>query len=253
MKSQLPRKIHKWLMLFVGLQVFIWSATGLYMVMTNIHYIHGEHLQKPSPVLNVSSLKFNHADVLKSYPNADSISLFNRVGEPVFVVREGRESTLVNATTKELMPKVTEQKAREIALFQFHDSAGVIAKISYLKDIAPSELSALHLPVWEVQFEGIASPTFYISESSGQVVTKRHNPWRIFDWFWRFHIMDYLHGEDVGNVFFLVVSITTLLSTLAGCCLVYQRVLRNSVGSSVSNSVRKFVNKWTKGRTTDVN
>ncbi|MDB2374181.1 PepSY domain-containing protein [Psychrosphaera haliotis] len=249
MKSQLPRKIHKWLMLFVGLQVFIWSATGLYMVMTNIHYIHGEHLQKPSPVLNVSSLKFNHADVLKSYPNADSISLFNRVGEPVFLVQEGRESALVNATTKELMPKVTEQEAREIALFQFHDSAGVIANISYLKDSAPSELSARHLPVWEVQFEGIASPTFYISESSGQVVTKRHNPWRIFDWFWRFHIMDYLHGEDVGNVFFLVVSITTLLSTLAGCCLVYQRVLRNFVQSSV----RKFANKWTKGRTTHVN
>ena len=38
------RKTHKWLGLFIGLQVVIWSLSGLYMTVVHIDTIHGDHL-----------------------------------------------------------------------------------------------------------------------------------------------------------------------------------------------------------------
>jgi hypothetical protein len=41
---KISRKSHKWLMLFVGVQFVIWSITGVYMVLFDIDYIHGDSL-----------------------------------------------------------------------------------------------------------------------------------------------------------------------------------------------------------------
>ena len=40
----LARKTHKWLGLVIGLQVVIWSLSGLYMTAVHIDIIHGDHL-----------------------------------------------------------------------------------------------------------------------------------------------------------------------------------------------------------------
>ncbi|MDP9422061.1 MAG: hypothetical protein M3Q19_04365, partial [Pseudomonadota bacterium] len=47
------RKTHKWLGLFIGIQVVIWSLSGLYMTAVHIDIIHGDHLvrtPKPQPI-----------------------------------------------------------------------------------------------------------------------------------------------------------------------------------------------------------
>ena len=38
------RKLHKWLALAVGIQAFLWMASGLYMTAISIDVIHGDHL-----------------------------------------------------------------------------------------------------------------------------------------------------------------------------------------------------------------
>ena len=38
------RKTHKWLGLFIGIQIVIWSLSGLYMTAVHIDTIHGDHL-----------------------------------------------------------------------------------------------------------------------------------------------------------------------------------------------------------------
>ena len=43
-KSFLARSLHKWFGLIVGLQVLIWLATGLYMVVLDLDFIHGDPL-----------------------------------------------------------------------------------------------------------------------------------------------------------------------------------------------------------------
>ncbi len=42
----IARILHKWLGLLVGLQILIWLASGLYMVVVDIDFIHGNSLVK---------------------------------------------------------------------------------------------------------------------------------------------------------------------------------------------------------------
>jgi hypothetical protein len=52
------RKTHKWLGLFVGLQVVILSLSGLYMTVVHIDTIHGDHLIRlhSSKIVDASDL-----------------------------------------------------------------------------------------------------------------------------------------------------------------------------------------------------
>ena len=43
---KLSRKIHKWIALIVGVQLFLWALSGFYMVVVNIDIIHGDMLVK---------------------------------------------------------------------------------------------------------------------------------------------------------------------------------------------------------------
>ncbi len=42
--SLLSRSLHKWLALFVGVQLLIWAVTGFYMVAIDLDFIHGDPL-----------------------------------------------------------------------------------------------------------------------------------------------------------------------------------------------------------------
>ena len=42
--SLLSRSVHKWLALFVGLQLLVWAITGFYMVAIDLDFIHGDSL-----------------------------------------------------------------------------------------------------------------------------------------------------------------------------------------------------------------
>ena len=40
---RLARRLHRYLLLIVGVQMLLWSVSGLYMVWFDIYYIQGEH------------------------------------------------------------------------------------------------------------------------------------------------------------------------------------------------------------------
>ena len=74
-RAVIARNLHKWLGLFVGLQVMIWLASGLYMVVVDIDFIHGDSLVKntqqvikvpASPALSINDLKTRYPEASRS-------------------------------------------------------------------------------------------------------------------------------------------------------------------------------------------
>ena len=63
--------------------------------------------------------------------------------------------------------------------------------------------------------------TLYISAVTGQLVSARHNYWRLFDIMWMLHIMDYKTRENVQNPLLTVMSTLALLTALFGMALSY--------------------------------
>ena len=217
-------------MTFIGIQFLIWAVSGLYMVTMDIHYIHGETLiKKQQRALELTEAAYSLNTLVADYPQASGISLVSRMDDQVFVFSNGDQGKIaLDAATGVQMPAINESTAQQIARFHYAGVAEITATrlITSASDM-PTELSARHLPVWQVTFDELAEPTFYINQNTGILVIKRHNYWRIFDWMWRFHIMDYDDGENVSNWFLFVIALLGISAVITGAVLTYYRVFRS--------------------------
>jgi uncharacterized iron-regulated membrane protein len=70
------------------------------------------------------------------------------------------------------------------------------------------------------------------------VVAKRHTFWRVFDWMFRLHVMDYGDAEEVDNLLLFWIALLSTLATVSGLILMYFRVLRRT-----KNKRKSMLNK----------
>lgn len=211
------RRWHRWIMLFTGLQFLLWTASGLYMVITDIHFIHGETITQKKPDIDWQQVDVPVNALLSEYPKATDVSLSMYSGLPVYRFRQTDDNTwfMVNATSGEAILQLSQSQAEAVAQASMKAKVPVAEVILFTTD-GPEEVSSRHLPYWQVTFEGWTSPTLYVSATTGELVTVRHVFWRAFDWMWRLHIMDWDDGADVGNLFLLIFAFSGLLAAIVG-------------------------------------
>ena len=70
--------------------------------------------------------------------------------------------------------------------------------------------------MWAVRFDDLGKTTFYISPQTGEIMARRHQLWRIFDFVWMFHIMDYENRVDVHNNLLRAAIIAAMLMACSG-------------------------------------
>ena len=220
------RKYHKWLMLFVGFQFVIWSISGTYMVFFDIDYIHGDSLVvNQQTALKSEQVNYPIAKLYTDHLNATNIELTNLLGAAVYRFSDGKDKYILNADTGKFLSPLNEAQAVIIAKHLYAQNDAKVRQVSMIADHPPTELSARHLPVWRVDFNDFASPSFYISAQTGELVTKRHTFWRLFDWMFSFHVMDYVE-EDASNKLLFIVTVLALIASLFGLILTYFRVFK---------------------------
>ena len=221
-KSFLARSLHRWFGLVVGLQVLIWLATGLYMVIIDLDFIHGDPLVKntqqaisppASPLVSLTTLR-------QQYPDATAIGLRPVMGKPFFTITTGGSRYLINAKSGEVVSPLNEKTAREIAVFHFNGD-GPVRNIELLSDNPPTEIGRRPLPLWRVDFDDRFNTSFYIDPYTGTLATRRHQYWRLFDFFFMLHIMDYDERTDVHNLLLKVAQFTGLSFGIFGLWLLF--------------------------------
>lgn len=231
------RKIHKWLMLFIGIQFVIWSVTGAYMVFFDIDYIHGDSLVvNHQDKINSDDIQYPLSALFRDYPNAENIRLATFLQQTVyrFVINteNGPVKLLLDAGSGELLSPIPESKAIEAAYY--YSTLGKVKSVVLIADNPPFELSPRALPAWRINFDDFGAPSIYVSQSTGELVGKRHTFWRLFDWMFRFHIMDYGDAEDVGNWLLFVVAFFAILGCLLGLIMTWFLVVKPFKNKAVS-------------------
>ena len=192
----LARKTHKWLALIIGVQAVFWTISGVYMTAIHIDTIHGDQLVRPASRQPIALHGLVEPGSL--IPGGTrSVKLETQLGQPVYIVDAVPGRMLFDARSGELLSPLGEDAARDRAL-AYYAGVGGIEKIELL-DAAPSEIKNRPVPIWRVEFAGLWRPTLYISPLTGELVAKRHDLWRTFDFVWMFHIMDYDDRQDVNN------------------------------------------------------
>ena len=218
------RRLHRYLMALISIQVVIWMLSGLYMVLFDIDYIRGNHLAKPT---SIDSLLIEDAialtDLYKQYEITSDVILLPYADGIAYSFKSTDTHYLINAVTGLSLLPIGKEQAVQLAKLRYNKTEIGVSSVTFIDNNAPSELAPRHLPVWRIEFDNGFSDTLYLNANTGQVVTKRHVWWRVFDIFWMLHIMDYETRSDVSNWLLRIFSGTFILAIFTGLFLLVGR------------------------------
>jgi ferredoxin len=229
MKSEFfAEKTHKWLSLIIGVQAIIWLVSGLYMVIVNIEFIHGDQLVRPIErfLPAPSEITVTLDDLKSEYDNIRSLSLKSLAGNPYYEISTPDGLFLVQAQTGEKLTLVPQSIIRQQAE-DIYAGEGTISNIQYLTE-GPVEMQNRKVALWRVDFKDTIDTSFYFSPTTGELISKRHFYWRAFDLLWMLHIMDYETRTDITTTLFRVATILGLIAFMSGLWYTWFRFTKSS-------------------------
>ena len=214
----LVRRTHKWLALLVGVQALLWTLTGFYMVVVHIDIIHGDHLVR-SPKAEPFDLArlAPPSQIVAAAPGVSEIRLQRLFGQTVWRAETPDGPRLFETSSGTPIANLTEAQIRTQAQ-QIYVGEGKIVSARLLT-AAPLEMQSRKPPYWQVEFEGWNRPTLYLSPNTGELISRRHALWRVYDFVWMLHIMDYDERTDVNNPLLRVATWSAFAMALMGAWL----------------------------------
>ena len=216
----LARRIHKWLALFVGLQAVIWTLSGLYMTAVHIDIIHGDHFVRMAEPRSVGAAEIiDPVAAARLVPGGETLKLNWLQDRPTYIVSADGTQALIDAGTGARLPPPSEAEIRQLADHWFTGQER-LAHVALVHDL-PGEVRGRKPPLWRAEFEGWNQPTLYFSPATGELVTRRHELWRIFDFVWMLHIMDYDERENVNNWLLRGFTWVAVAMALSGAWLLF--------------------------------
>ena len=216
-------RLHKIFSIVVGLQLLLWVISGLYMTAVPLTYVHGDHLHKASdkPLLQLIDLPTAVQAGLeeRGITEVETVRLLMRMDVPVYHVGVDDASILIDAQTGNVLDNLDAKQARQIAIESYTGSASVNSVVAIQHYDQMPEIKGRDLPIWQVNFDDWVSTSLYVSNIEAQVITARSSIWRIFDFFWMLHIMDYVEREDFNNPLVIFMATAGILMVLSGAVL----------------------------------
>jgi len=229
--ASITRKVHKWLFLFVGIQALLWTLSGVYMVVMDLDFIHGDHLVKNlrEPLPETRGDLFPSGELLRDRDGVRSLQLKALRGQPFYVLRDSEGTHLFDARSGSEISPLDQQTAVALAEHYYNgDRKATSAEL--ITDNPPTELQSRALPLWRVNFDDRYGTSFYVDPATGALVTRRHHYWRAFDFFWMLHIMDYEERADIHNPLLLTITLVSLTAVIAGLILLFYSFGRRRPG-----------------------
>jgi hypothetical protein len=227
------RKVHRFLGVALGIQFLFWTIGGLYFSWSDMDEIHGDHQKAHVHPLGVDLDLANPQAIIEKIKAKDSINfvfdlkLIQIFGEPFYQITysklhdRDKEIQLANAQTGELRNALTENEAVDIAKNSFSKEAE-LRKVEYLTTTnGHHEDREQPLPAYAVTFGHSSGTTVYVAAELGTVQKFRNNKWRVFDFLWMMHTMDYQSRDNISNWLLRAFSVFGLLSILSGFILFF--------------------------------
>lgn len=218
------RKYHKWLALFVGLQVLIWSMSGLYMTTVNIDIIHGDHLvnMPTDEILQPTQIQPINPQLLQQIAPVFSIELKQYFGRQVYQINTDKGRVFVDVLTGKAVAPLAESIIKDNAVQVYAGNASI--ESIKLLDKYPDELGGRSQFIWQINYDDWLDSTLYFHPETGQLISKRSDLWRAFDFLWLLHIMDYFGSGGFTGLLFRLLSIASILMALLGSGLLFYRL-----------------------------
>ena len=204
------RSFHKYLSLFISIQLLLWTVSGIYFAFNKIELIRGEQYLVEHKINELDLKEINNTF------NTRNLNIFKRLDEWIIRVEEENGVSykdLNGATIKYL----THEQAKQVVEIQTPLTPLKATLIT--SSTKGSEYRGRDLPLFKVTTLSKEKINVYIDALSGQVKAIRSDSWRMWDFLWGLHIMDYRERENINNILLKIFSFLALFSSISGIAL----------------------------------
>ena len=232
------KKLHKWVGLLIGVQVLLWLLSGLVMSLFDPLKVSGKQWASTTATESQSidsALLLEPSELnAEQIEGALGIDLTVRRGKPVYLVRHAGRESLLDATDGSII-LIDKADAERLARQDFSGDGEIISSES---GTAPDiETRNSHGAYWRVNFSDQANTSIYVSAATGDILERRNWSWRVRDFFWMLHIMDYSGRKDFNHPLIITISLIAIWLGISGFILLF---------GSFSRSDFFFLNVFTK-------
>ena len=192
------RSLHRYLSIFIAIQLLLWTVSGIYFAFNKIELIRGEQYRLPSNV---------------------EYRIFDRLGQQV--IASNKDGNIVYRTYPEgnLLEKLSVEEVKLIASIK--TSLEPVSAILLTESSPGSEYRGRSLPIYQITTSSKDDINIYLDPLSGDVLAIRSNSWRMWDFLWSLHIMDYDQRDNINNFLLRLFSILALVSSISGILLFF--------------------------------
>jgi hypothetical protein len=110
--------------------------------------------------------------------------------------------------------------ARKVAEASY-SGGGKVSAVAPLREL---ELAVREhkLPIWRVDFADDANSSFYVSGETGKLLERRNDTWRIWDFAWMLHNMDYVNRTSFNHPLIVVLGFGAIWLAITGFWLLFR-------------------------------
>ncbi len=225
--ARVAGKIHKWLALLMAIQILFWFVSGLFFAIAPIEQVRSEHMKAAAPSAPIP-IKVAAAGLQRIAGAApgERIEIRTMLARPVALVspHAGRPRLYDLASGRQISP-VPSALAVQIAEADYLGDRRA-ARVSLVTEESPEYRAAL--PAWRVDFDDDANRALYVAHDTGVVTARRSTLWRVFDFLWGLHIMDFKNHVDFNTPLLIGSTALALVMIVAGIILFPSRLGYNA-------------------------
>jgi hypothetical protein len=196
------RKIHRYLSIFIAIQLLLWTISGIYFAYNKIEMVRGEQYRLPLETeyrifkrLGQEIIEKNENGLKTYLTYPDNLPVNNLL--PSEVINIAKEKTSLNPT--------------EVSLIETAERG--------------AEFRGRRLPIYKVSTDTKDDINIYIDPITGDVAAIRSDSWRAWDLLWALHIMDYQDRDNINNILLKIFSILALVSSISGVILFFRKTI----------------------------
>jgi len=215
LKKVALRNIHRYLSLFISIQFLLWTISGVFFSFNKIEEVRGEQylLESKEKDFSINSpININSSGGIKFFYRLDDLVYEVNLGGSFYVYHQDGNP----------IAKLSFSEAKEIIQTKTNLTPISVGEIS--KNERGSEYRSRPLPLFKVESLNKDEKVInvYLDPYSGQIRAIRSTQWRMWDFLWGLHIMDWTDRDNFNNNFIKFFSVLAFISALSGILLFFK-------------------------------
>ncbi|MDC1242470.1 PepSY domain-containing protein [Gammaproteobacteria bacterium] len=196
------RKIHRYLSIFIAIQLLLWTVSGIYFAFNKIEMVRGEQYRLPLDT---------------------EYRIFKRLGEEIIETNENGLKTYLTHPDKLPVKNLLPEEAITIAK---EKTSLIPIEVSFIeKEERGVEYRGRRLPIYKISTDTKDGINIYLDPITGDIAAIRSDSWRAWDLLWALHIMDYQDRDNINNILLKIFSVLALISSITGIILFFKKVI----------------------------